>query len=407
MKEGRINAYASRQLKPHEKNYLGHDLELAAIVHALKIWRHYLYGVSCEANVVVDALSRKTVNMGSLAFILIGERLLASDVQAFAKQFVRLDVSMPSPVLACVVSQSFLYDRIREHQYDHPHLLVLKVMIQHSDAKDVSIGDDGVRKFRSKNIALVKVKWKGCSVEEATWETKQEMKSRYPYLFETPGFIESVSRAGLLPVAQATSRAGGGVQTPATCTPEQVAPQVQVLVVQPAVEVQLGTSTYIGDGAALSADALWRLDLFTKLFTTTFSGVSTEDPQDYLDSCHEIRQDLVEGLLLSETSRITIFDLEVVYSVVSREVSPRYSERGLFEMAKEAGSKITFQEAANVARKVEMVVVVLSHIILSSSPSVHHHFRASGEDIQQQGPCPMIQAPVAPQPAHPARGGGG
>ena len=37
-------AYASRQLKLHEKNYPTHDLELAAIVFALKIWRHYLYG---------------------------------------------------------------------------------------------------------------------------------------------------------------------------------------------------------------------------------------------------------------------------------------------------------------------------------------------------------------------------
>ena len=95
-------AYASRQLKPHEKNYPTHDLELAAIVFALKIWRHYLYGEKCfiytnhkslkyflsqrelnlrqwrwmelikdydcvidyhprKANAVVDALSRKTV----------------------------------------------------------------------------------------------------------------------------------------------------------------------------------------------------------------------------------------------------------------------------------------------------------------------------------------------------------
>ena len=37
-------AYASRKLKPHEKNYPTHDLELATIVFALKIWRHYLYG---------------------------------------------------------------------------------------------------------------------------------------------------------------------------------------------------------------------------------------------------------------------------------------------------------------------------------------------------------------------------
>ena len=44
IQEGKVVAYASRQLKLHEKNYATHDLELAAIVFALKIWRHYLYG---------------------------------------------------------------------------------------------------------------------------------------------------------------------------------------------------------------------------------------------------------------------------------------------------------------------------------------------------------------------------
>ena len=44
MQERRVVAYASRQLKSHEKNYPTHDLELAAVVFALKIWRHYLYG---------------------------------------------------------------------------------------------------------------------------------------------------------------------------------------------------------------------------------------------------------------------------------------------------------------------------------------------------------------------------
>jgi hypothetical protein len=105
MQEGRVVAYSSRQLKIHEKNYPTHDLELAAVVHALKTWRHYLYGPKCDiytdhkslkyifthselnmrqrrwlelikdyelkihyhpgkANVVVDALSRKSqVNM--------------------------------------------------------------------------------------------------------------------------------------------------------------------------------------------------------------------------------------------------------------------------------------------------------------------------------------------------------
>ncbi|XP_070032689.1 uncharacterized protein [Nicotiana tomentosiformis] len=119
--DGKVIAYASRQLKVHEKNYSVHDLELASIVHALKIWRHYIYGVSGEvfmdhmslqylfkqkdlnlrqmrwlellkdyditilyhpgkAIVVIDALSRKAVSMGSFAYIPVGDRLLAADV---------------------------------------------------------------------------------------------------------------------------------------------------------------------------------------------------------------------------------------------------------------------------------------------------------------------------------------
>ncbi|GJT82852.1 putative reverse transcriptase domain-containing protein [Tanacetum coccineum] len=75
MQRGKVIAYASRQLKIHEKNYTTHDLELGAVVFALKIWRHYLYGTKSielfsdydyeiryhpgKANVVADALSRK------------------------------------------------------------------------------------------------------------------------------------------------------------------------------------------------------------------------------------------------------------------------------------------------------------------------------------------------------------
>jgi len=48
MQEGRVIAYASRQLRKHKVNYPTHDLELAAVVHALKIWRHYLLGNVCH-----------------------------------------------------------------------------------------------------------------------------------------------------------------------------------------------------------------------------------------------------------------------------------------------------------------------------------------------------------------------
>ena len=47
MQNYRVIAYAYRQLKKHEEKYPTQDLELAAVVFALKIWRHYLYGVPC------------------------------------------------------------------------------------------------------------------------------------------------------------------------------------------------------------------------------------------------------------------------------------------------------------------------------------------------------------------------
>jgi hypothetical protein len=59
MQENRVISYASRALRPHEKNYPTHDLELAAVVHALKIWRHYLMGAQC--NIYTDHKSLKYI----------------------------------------------------------------------------------------------------------------------------------------------------------------------------------------------------------------------------------------------------------------------------------------------------------------------------------------------------------
>nr|GEV92399.1 retrotransposon protein, putative, Ty3-gypsy subclass [Tanacetum cinerariifolium] len=115
MQYGKVIAYASRQLKPYEENYPIHDLELAAVVFALKIWRHYLYGETYDiftdhkslkyiftqkelnmrqkrwlellkdydaniryhtekANVVADALSRK--NSGTMACLKIQPEII-------------------------------------------------------------------------------------------------------------------------------------------------------------------------------------------------------------------------------------------------------------------------------------------------------------------------------------------
>ncbi|XP_070036699.1 uncharacterized protein [Nicotiana tomentosiformis] len=164
MKDGSVIAYVSCQLKVHEKNYHVHDLELATIVHALKIWRHYLYGVPCEVytdhqclqylfklkdlnlrewrwldllkdyditilyhpgkdNMVDDALSTKAESMGSLAYLPAMERPLSMDVQALANQFMRLDSS--------------LLEHIKARQFDDPHLLVLRNTVQQGGAKEV------------------------------------------------------------------------------------------------------------------------------------------------------------------------------------------------------------------------------------------------------------------------------
>ncbi|XP_070002919.1 uncharacterized protein [Nicotiana sylvestris] len=161
------------------------------------------------------------------------------DVQALASQFMRLDLSEPSRVIVCVVSGSSLLDRIREHQFDDPHLLFLKDKVLHGDARDVTIGDDGVlrmqgricvpnvdglqemileeghssrcsihpgavkmyqdlrqyywwRRMKEDIIGFVtrclncqQVQLQGQLIEEATWETKQDMRSRYPHFFTT------------------------------------------------------------------------------------------------------------------------------------------------------------------------------------------------------------------------------
>ena len=48
MQDRKVITYASRQLKPHEKKYHTLDLELAVVILALKLWRHYLYGEKCK-----------------------------------------------------------------------------------------------------------------------------------------------------------------------------------------------------------------------------------------------------------------------------------------------------------------------------------------------------------------------
>ena len=57
MQDGKVVAYACRQLKPHEQNYPTHDLELVVVMFSLNIWGHYLYRENCR--IYIDHMSLK------------------------------------------------------------------------------------------------------------------------------------------------------------------------------------------------------------------------------------------------------------------------------------------------------------------------------------------------------------
>ncbi|XP_073138561.1 uncharacterized protein [Henckelia pumila] len=103
MQDDKVIAYASRQLKVHERNYPTHDLELAAVVFSLKLWRHYLYGERS------DALSRKSATLNQLT---VQQELIA--------EFERMSLEVFEPMEVCTLAAltvvPSLLERIRVGQ---------------------------------------------------------------------------------------------------------------------------------------------------------------------------------------------------------------------------------------------------------------------------------------------------
>ncbi|GJU93283.1 reverse transcriptase domain-containing protein [Tanacetum coccineum] len=123
MQRGKVIAYASRQLKIHEKNYTTHDLELGAVVFALKIWRHYLYGtksvIYTDHKSLQHIFSQKELNMRQRRWIELFSdydceiRYHSGKVNVAADALSRKESVKPNRVRAMNMTlQSSIKDRI-------------------------------------------------------------------------------------------------------------------------------------------------------------------------------------------------------------------------------------------------------------------------------------------------------
>lgn len=189
MQNGQVVAYASRQLKVHEKNYPTHDLELAAVVFVLKMWRNYLYGSRFEvfsdhkslkylfnqkelnmrqrrwlellkdfdfelsyhlgkANVVADAFSRKYLHM---SMMMVREFEL---IEQFRDMSLLCEVSADSVKLGMLRLTSGILEDIRNGQKVDATLVGHITMVNQGNGGDFRIDDSDILRFKDRICIL-------------------------------------------------------------------------------------------------------------------------------------------------------------------------------------------------------------------------------------------------------------
>ncbi|KAJ4717071.1 Retrotransposon protein, putative, Ty3-gypsy subclass [Melia azedarach] len=140
MQNGKVVAYASRQLKNYEKNYPTHDLELAAVDYDCTINYH-----SGKANVVADALSRKSV--GSLATLLTTQKQILLDFDKFGIEVVKGDIKA---YVAQLSIQSTLIERFKKAQQSDEFLKKIMEEVLAGKRPGFVVSDDGVLHFEGR-----------------------------------------------------------------------------------------------------------------------------------------------------------------------------------------------------------------------------------------------------------------
>nr|XP_033510317.1 uncharacterized protein LOC117275068 [Nicotiana tomentosiformis] len=187
---------------------------MAAVVFALKLWRHYLYGETCEiytvhkslkyifqqkdlnlrqrrwmellkdydcsilyyprkANGVADVLSRKS--MGSLAHIAPAKRLLAKDIQILEDTGIRFGVGNSEALLACAQAKSSLVEHIKATQYKDERLCKYRDEALAGKSKDMIVESDGVLQMGDKLCVADVTDWAGGSLDIAADQTERRL----------------------------------------------------------------------------------------------------------------------------------------------------------------------------------------------------------------------------------------
>ncbi|GKB75438.1 putative reverse transcriptase domain-containing protein [Tanacetum coccineum] len=147
MQREKVKAYASRQLKIHEKNYTTYDLELGAVVFALKMWRHYLYGKKCT--VFTDHKNTLPSGKGER-----GDRLVSN-------------------LKKCLSNETQVIPLDEIHIDDKLHFI----------KEPVEIMDREVKRLKQSRIPIVKVRWNLRRGPKFTWEREDQFQKKYPHLF--------------------------------------------------------------------------------------------------------------------------------------------------------------------------------------------------------------------------------
>ncbi|XP_075489511.1 uncharacterized protein LOC142528354 [Primulina tabacum] len=215
VEEGQGIAYASRQLKPYEQNYPTHDLELAAIIFALKIWKHYLYGAKCEIFTDNQSLNylftKKELNMRRIRWIEILKdydltiNYHSSQSNKVADALSRRDVGNVN--LSALSAQPCLQETIKLKKNHDPFIRKIKEQLQEEKSKNLKlmrkdeIGEKAITEpelvqITVEKVAIISEKLKEAQDRQKSWA---DLKRR-PLEFEVgeKAYVKILPMKGVL-----------------------------------------------------------------------------------------------------------------------------------------------------------------------------------------------------------------